>query len=238
MFTLIFKILFPVWTVFMLVFFAPVVMLPRVWVTRVQTWWAVGVTIMMRVLLNIRYEIRGIENLPDTACVVASKHQSIWDTLIWHMIVHDPAMVMKKELLSIPIYGWFATKAQMIPVDRKAGASALKNMMRAADAAAAMGRPIIIFPEGTRTEVGQPGDYQPGVTALYRHLKLPAIPVAVNSGLFWNKKGINNQGGTIVLEFEPAIPAGLGKKEFIETLGTRIEDATARLVAEHEQKAG
>jgi 1-acyl-sn-glycerol-3-phosphate acyltransferase len=222
----------------MLVFFAWVVLLPRVWVTRIQTWWGVGVMLMLRVLLNIRYEIRGIENLPDGACVVASKHQSIWDTIIWHIIVHDPAMVMKKELLSIPIYGWFAIKAKMIPVDRKAGAKALKTMLRAADEASAMGRPIIIFPEGTRTAPGEPGTYQPGATALYRHLKLPAIPVAVNSGMFWNKNGITRKGGTIVLEFEPAIPAGLAKKEFTAELAARIEAATERLVAEHLENTG
>jgi 1-acyl-sn-glycerol-3-phosphate acyltransferase len=236
MFIPLFYLIFPIWTIFMLVFFAPVVLLPRVWVTRVQTWWAVGVMILLRVLANIRYEVRGIENLPDTACVIASKHQSIWDTIIWHIIVHDPAMVMKKELLSIPIYGWFARKARMIPVDRKAGASALKTMMRAADVAAAMGRPIIIFPEGTRTDPGERVTYQPGATALYRHLKLPAIPVAVNSGLFWTKNGLTRDGGTIVVEFEPAIPAGLGKKEFNETLTNRVEAATERLIAEHKQK--
>jgi 1-acyl-sn-glycerol-3-phosphate acyltransferase len=230
---LIFQILFILWTIFMLVFFAFVVLLPRVWVTRIQKWWGIGVMLMLRVLLNIRYEIRGVENLPDGACVVASKHQSIWDTIIWHIILEDPAMVMKKELLSIPIYGWFAIKAKMIPVDRKAGASALKTMLRAADEASSMGRPILIFPEGTRTPVGERGTYQPGVTALYRHLKLPAIPVAVNSGLFWSKDGMNKDGGTIVLEYGPAIPAGLAKKEFMAELENRIETATNRLMAEH-----
>ena len=221
----------------MLVFFAFVVLVPRVWVTRVQKWWGIGVMLMLRVLLNIRYEIRGQENLPEGACVVASKHQSIWDTIIWHIILEDPAMVMKKELLSIPIYGWFAIKAKMIPVDRKAGASALKTMLRAADEASSMGRPILIFPEGTRTPVGERGTYQPGVTALYRHLKLPAIPVAANSGLFWSKEGLSKDGGTIVLEYGPAIPAGLAKKEFMAELESRIENATDRLMAEHTGKA-
>ncbi|MBT3700330.1 MAG: 1-acyl-sn-glycerol-3-phosphate acyltransferase [Alphaproteobacteria bacterium] len=234
---LIFQILFTLWTIFMLVFFAFVVLVPRVWVTRVQKWWGIGVMLMLRVLLNIRYEIRGQENLPEGACVVASKHQSIWDTIIWHIILEDPAMVMKKELLSIPIYGWFAIKAKMIPVDRKAGASALKTMLRAADEASSMGRPILIFPEGTRTPVGERGTYQPGVTALYRHLKLPAIPVAVNSGLFWSKEGLSKDGGTIVLEYGPAIPAGLAKKEFMAELESRIENATDRLMAEHTGKA-
>jgi 1-acyl-sn-glycerol-3-phosphate acyltransferase len=229
----IFQILFILWTIFMLVFFAFVVLLPRVWVTRIQKWWGIGVMLMLRVLLNIRYEIRGVENLPEGACVVASKHQSIWDTIIWHIILEDPAMVMKKELLSIPIYGWFAIKAKMIPVDRKAGASALKTMLRAADEASSMGRPILIFPEGTRTPVGERGTYQPGVTALYRHLKLPAIPVAVNSGLFWSKDGMSKDGGTIVLEYGPPIPAGLAKKEFIAELESRIETATDKLMAEH-----
>ena len=138
--------------------------------------------------------------------------------------------------MSIPLYGWFATKAKMIPVDRKAGAKALKIMMRSADAAAALGRPVIIFPEGTRTAPGERVTYQPGATALYRHLKLPAIPVALNSGQFWNKDGVTTTGGTIVVEFEAAIPAGLDKKEFTRTLEERIEAGTQKLIDEHLQK--
>lgn len=233
-----FQLFLPVWTTLNLLLFMPVLLMSRKWVVRIQTLWAIVNMWFLKHVAGISYEIRGIENLPPGGCVVASKHQSAWDTMIWHIIVHDPAMVMKKELLDIPVYGWFATKAKMIPVDRKAGAAALKNMMRAAEEAAAMGRPVVIFPEGTRTAPGQRIPYQPGVTALYRHLKLPAVPVAVNSGLFWGKKGLSGEGGTIVLEFGPPIPAGLGKKEFISTLEEKVEAATDRLVAEHRQKTG
>ena len=232
----IFKTLFILWTIFMLTVFAPAVLLPKGLVLWVQRWWGHGVMALLRLILNIRYEIRGLEKLPEGACVIASKHQSIWDTIIWHIILYDPALVMKKELLSIPVYGWFASKTKMIPVDRKAGAKAMKTMLRAADAAAAAERRIVIFPEGTRTNAGERGVYQPGALALYRHLKLPAIPVGVNSGTFWSKQGMETRGGTIVLEFGEIIPAGLSKKEFSEAMENAIEDSTTGLEAEHHQK--
>jgi len=232
---LLFNISFYVWSVAMVVAFAPALLLP--WQVTVwgQRCWARGVNWLMRHTAGIDVEVRGREHLPAGGSIVASKHQSAWDTLIWHAVLDDPAIVMKRELLWIPIYGWMCMKTRMIPVDRKAGPAALKAMLQRARAAVAAGRPIVIFPQGTRTAPGTTVDevpYQPGVAALYRGLDVPAVPVALNSGLFWPRRSFRRYPGTIVLEFLPAIPSGLKRRDFEATLTARIEGATARLEAE------
>lgn len=230
-----FNLAFYVWSVFMVLLFAPALLLP--W--RVMVWgqrrWARGVNWLMRVLAGIRVEIRGLENLPDGGCIVASKHQSAWDTLIWHDVLDDPAVVLKRELLWIPIYGWMCLKTRMIPVDRKAGTKALRQMALDAERAVAAGRPIVIFPQGTRTAAGVGADevpYQAGVSALYRAANVPVVPVALNSGMFWPRRRLDRRPGTIVLEFLEPIPPGLPRKEFQRLLPERIEAATRRLERE------
>jgi len=230
--SVLFNTLFVLWTLVSLVVWLPALAGPRIWTPRGQTLWARGVMAMLKYVAGVSYEIRGRERLPDGPVVIASKHQSAWDTIIWHIIVDDPAIVMKKELLQIPMYGWYSTKAKMIPVDRKAGAKAMRTMMRASEAAAAAKRPIIIFPEGTRSAPGERLPYQPGTIAFYRHLKIPVVPVALNSGLFWSKRSPFKHPGKIVLEFLDPIEPGLAKQAFNQELEARIETATARLVAE------
>ena len=227
-----FNTLFVLWSVVLMVLWLPALLGPRIWTPRGQTFWAKGVMAMLKFIAGIEIEIRGRERLPEGAFVIASKHQSAWDTIIWHIIVDDPAIVMKKELLLIPMYGWYSKKADMIPVDRKAGAKALRTMMRAAEAATTKGRPLIIFPEGTRSAPGERKPYQPGTMAFYRHLKLPVVPVALNSGLFWSKRTSLKRPGKIILEFLEPIEPGMAKLQFNEELENRIETATAKLVAE------
>jgi 1-acyl-sn-glycerol-3-phosphate acyltransferase len=227
-----FNTLFVLWTIVLMVLWLPALLGPRIWTPRGQTFWAKGVMAMLKTIAGIDIEIRGRERLPESAFVVASKHQSAWDTMIWHIIVDDPAIVMKKELLLIPMYGWYSKKAEMIPVDRKAGAKAMRAMLRAAEAATTMGRPLIIFPEGTRSAPGERIPYQPGTMAFYRHLKLPVVPVALNSGLFWSKRTPLKRPGKIILEFLEPIEPGMAKQQFNEELENRIETATAKLVAE------
>ncbi|HEX9569826.1 MAG TPA: lysophospholipid acyltransferase family protein, partial [Rhodospirillales bacterium] len=186
-------------------------------------------------LAGIGYEVRGRERLPEPPCILAVKHQSAWDTLIWHLIADDPAIVMKRELLALPIYGAYCRKTEMIAVDRKAGASAMRAMLEAARAAAAAGRPIVIFPQGTRTAPGTPtaaAPYLPGVSALYRGLGLPVVPVALNSGLFWPRRSFLRRPGRIVLEYLEPIPPGLPRAAFMAELEGRIETATRRLEVE------
>lgn len=194
--------------------------------------WSDGINLLLRWLCNIHIRIEGTEHVPPGPAMVAAKHQSLWDTAIVLRLFRGPAIVMKQELLSIPIYGALCRAQGMIAVDRAGGAKALKTMLKDARAAAADGRKLLIFPQGTRTLPGESAPYQPGVVALYRDLKLPVVPVALNSGFFWPKRGLLRRPGTIVLRFLPPIPAGLDRDAFMAELETRIESANAALEAE------
>ncbi|MEC9346947.1 MAG: lysophospholipid acyltransferase family protein [Pseudomonadota bacterium] len=218
------------WTSLMLVAFLPGLLFPRQVLMAGQRIWARGINLGLRLLVGLRYEVRGRENLPAAPAIVASKHQSAWDTIIWHLAVPDPAVVMKKELLSLPLYGWYCRHTRQIPIDRSAGAKALREMLHAARAARDAGRHLVIFPEGTRVAPGETGTYLPGVAALYRDLGLPVVPVAVNSGLYWGRNAFVKRPGTIVMQYLEPIPAGLDRKDFMRRLETAIETASRDLI--------
>ena len=162
------------------------------------------------------------------------KHQSAWDTLIPYVVLSDPAAVVKRELLLLPFYGWYAARAGSIGIDRKAGATALRRMVAVARPIAAQGRSIIIFPEGTRVAPGVHLPYQPGVAALYQALALPLVTAAVNSGFFWGRRSFVKRPGRIVLEFLAPIPPGRSSREVMTDLEQRIETASAALLREAE----
>ncbi len=230
-----FNLSFYVWSVFMVVLFAPALLLPYQVTVWGQRQWARGVNFLMRLGAGINVEYRGLEHRPTGGAIVAAKHQSAWDTLIWHAILDDPAMVMKRELLGIPIYGWMCRKTRMIAVDRKAGTTALRAMLQDGREAVALGRPIVIFPQGTPVAPGasvKDVPYHPGVSALYRGLDVPVVPVALNSGLFWPRRKFMRRPGTIILEFLEPIAPGLPRKEFDALLKDRIEGATSALELE------
>lgn len=216
----------------------PLLVLPRSWTaaairlwSKLQLWGAANIT-------GVDYEIRGAENLPDGPCLIASKHQSMWDTIFWAVGAKDPAIVLKKELTYVPLYGWYAMKAGMISIDRGSGPSAIRKLVRQGKRAVADGRPIMIFPEGTRSAPGSDSDYKPGAAALYTQLDVPCIPVALNSGMFWARRALKRQPGTIVVEILPAIEPGLKRRDFMAQLEAAIEPATTRLVEEAKTKIG
>jgi len=143
---------------------------------------------------------------------------------------------MKRELLRIPLYGWFVWRAGHITVDRKAGASALKNMVTAVTNALTQGRNIVIFPEGTRTKVEAKTTYHPGIAAAYTQANVPLIPVALNSGLYWGRASFMKYPGTIIVDIMPPIPAGQKRREVMKTLQDTIETRTAELIEEGRQR--
>ncbi|MDV7338108.1 lysophospholipid acyltransferase family protein [Terasakiella sp. A23] len=186
----------------------------------------------MRNITGIDYEVRGLENLPESGAIIACKHQSAWDTAIFVLLRLSTAYILKKELLKIPFYGWYVKRSGHIAVDRAAGASALKNMVRDVKEALGKGRNVVIFPEGTRSFPGEAGDYQPGVAAIYTQTKQPVIPVGLNSGVFWGRRSFLKKPGKIVIEIMPAIEPGLKRKEFMDVLEKTIEDKSRELEAE------
>jgi 1-acyl-sn-glycerol-3-phosphate acyltransferase len=144
----------------------------------------------------------------------------------------DPAYVFKHELQWIPVFGWYAWKSRMIPVDRGARGGAMAGMIARAREEFARGRQIIIFPEGTRTAPGAPPVYKYGAAQLYAACGVPCLPVALNSGLYWPRRKFLRYPGTIVLKVLDPIPPGLSREEFAERLEREIEEAVARLTAE------
>jgi 1-acyl-sn-glycerol-3-phosphate acyltransferase len=186
----------------------------------------------MRLGLGITHEIRGKENLPAGPFIVASKHQSMWDTQIYNLIFDDCVFVVKKSLFAVPFVGWFIWRVGMIAVDRTAGSSALRKMLKDAQQAVRDGHTIIIFPEGTRMPPRTRRRYQPGVAGIYRETGLPVVPVALNSGSYWPRRSFIKRPGCIVLEFLPPIEPGLDRHEFLEVLEDRIEIATQALEEE------
>jgi 1-acyl-sn-glycerol-3-phosphate acyltransferase len=227
--------LFIVWfslvTVVLAIVFLPALALPR----RVTAWMARRWTLLtfwgLRVLAGTKFEVRG--QAPKEPVLFALKHMSMWETMAIYSLLDDPAIVLKWDLQLFPFYGWYLWKARMIPIDREGKANALRKMAAAARREIAAGRAIAIFPEGTRKKVDAPPDYKPGVAALYGQLGVPCVPVALNSGLFWTGPvGFIKKAGTIVLEFLPAIPPGLPRRQFMPLLEEAIETATHALVAE------
>jgi 1-acyl-sn-glycerol-3-phosphate acyltransferase len=207
--------------------FLPVLILPSgatMWLGRS---WSRATLWGLRIFAGLGMEVRG--TAPRGAVLVAAKHMSMWDTLALYMLLDRPGIVLKRELLSIPFYGWFLRKAAAIAIDRSGKASALRQMGRQAKAVLAEGRPVLIFPEGTRKKPGAAPDYKPGVAGLYGMLGAPCIPVALNSGLYW--KGFLKKPGAIVLEFLEPIPPGLARDTFMAMLESRIETATDRLLS-------
>lgn len=235
--SLIFLLVFYLNTAVFLIGGSPLLLGPRRWAmaalaahARASVWW-------LRVIVGTRLEVRGRENIPEGPALIASKHQSAWDTFGIVPLTRDPAMVMKQELLKIPLYGWFCRKFEMIFVRRELGPTALRRMVRDAKDRVAEGRDIVIFPEGTRRAVGAPPDYKPGIVLLYEALGVPCVPVALNSGLFWPRRSVLRRPGTLVVEFLPAIPPGLPRREFTALLQERIETASARLAANADMPA-
>jgi 1-acyl-sn-glycerol-3-phosphate acyltransferase len=199
------------------------------WVAR---FWMQVLQAVLRLVVGLSYEVRGRERLPAGPAIIASKHQSAWETLIFHVLVPDLAVGLKYELTRIPVFGWYLMRGGAIRIDRGGAARALRSLVDGARAAAARGVSILIFPEGTRRAPEDPPDYKPGVAALYTALDLPVVPVALNSGLFWSRRSFMKRPGRITVEFLEAIPPGLDRRTFMAELQRRIETATARLVAE------
>ena len=228
------SLLFVLWLYLSMVLFAvglsPALLAPHRYAMGVIRGWARFVLFGLRWIAGVEVEFRGLEHQPDGAALLAGKHQSMLDVIAPFAVLPDNCFIMKKELMPLPFFGWFAWKTGMIAVDRSAHSKALKDMVRQARARHAEGRQILIFPEGTRTEVGAAPDYKPGIAALYRDLDSPCTPIATNSGVHWPAHGFRRYPGTVVYEFLPAIPAGLKRAEFMDALEARIEGASNALL--------
>lgn len=218
--SLLFAIFFYGGTVVAVLLALPAALIGRGPLLRLTFGWARWHRLCARYILGIRTRIEGAP--PQGAALVASKHQSMFETVEMLLLLDEPAVVLKRQLADIPGWGRVARSYGVIPVDREGGAAALRHMLRAARRSAAEGRPILIFPEGTRVRPGEQPPLQPGFAGLYSALGLPVAPVALDSGTLWPRRSFVKRPGTITIRFEEPIPPGFPRAEIEEKVRQAI----------------
>jgi 1-acyl-sn-glycerol-3-phosphate acyltransferase len=228
------SLLFSIWlfggSTLLSLLYTPLLLMPRKAAAVAVRFWGKFILFGLRWIAGVRVEVRGTP--PRGPALIAAKHQGLLDICAAFAVLPDACFVMKKELLQIPYFGWYALKAGMIPVDREGHSAALKKLVADTQERMREDRQVLIFPEGTRTKPGAEPDYKPGVAALYRDLGLPCVPCATNSGVHWPAKGFMRYPGVVVLEYLEPIPAGLKRGQFMAELQDKIETASNRLLAE------
>jgi 1-acyl-sn-glycerol-3-phosphate acyltransferase len=227
--SLLFDVCFYLATLATVIVMLPLLLGPQRWAALPPRFWAIMTDFLARHLLRLSYRVEGMESLPPRPFLIACKHQSAWETLVLSKIFPGCVFVLKRELMWIPVLNLYFWRQRSISVNRKAGIQALKDMVRQARPIVADQQPIIIFPEGTRVNLGQKGEYQAGVAALYQNLDIPVVPVALNSGMFWGRRHFFKKSGTITVAILPAIQPGLNRKEFMVKLEASIEQKTDEL---------
>jgi 1-acyl-sn-glycerol-3-phosphate acyltransferase len=196
-----------------------------------RLWGAISVW-LLETICGLRLEYRGVENIPPGAILIAAKHQSFLETFALLKYAPDFAIVLKRQLTLIPLFGLYLTVSQQIAIDRAKGRQALQQIASAAKPVFAVGRQVFIYPEGTRRLPGAPPKYKQGAAALYTETGVACLPVAVNTGLFWRRHSFLRRPGVAVIEYLPVIAPGLGRAEFSKRLQSTIETACGRLNAE------
>ena len=230
------SLLFMLWLYGSMAFFgilcSPLLLFPIPAAMAVIRWWAGSALFGARWIVGVKVEFRGLEHRPDGPALIAGKHLSMLDTIAPFVVLKQPAYVLKRSLIYLPFLGWYALRTKMVAIRREDAAKALKLMVSACRARLNEGRQILIFPEGTRSDIGDDPVYKPGVAALYRDLEVPCHLLATNSGQFWPGHGIDRTPGTVVFEFLPPLPAGLKRGELMAQMKERLEAASNALVAE------
>lgn len=234
--SLLFNIAFYLNTFIQIIFYLPVLLLPRRYIWIPVRSWAFATHWLLKKICGIDHEIIGFEKVPPGGIIVASKHQSAWETYTIAAMLPDPTFVLKRELQWIPLFGWYTMKARLIPVNRGARQAALDQITQVGRQRMKERRQIIIYPEGTRRPVGAEPSYKYGVAHLYGELDVPCVPVALNSGLYWPRRSLRMTPGTVRMEFLDPIEPGMPKLEFLKHLEEVIETATARLVEQGKEE--
>ncbi len=197
----------------------PMLLAPRRWSRATMRLWSRVMLLLLRAIAGIRLEVTGRENLPTGPALIASRHESAFDTLVWFALVPDVAYVMKQELFLVPIYGLWARMTGHVGVDRAGGMKAIRALVRDGKAAAAGGRQLVIFPEGTRAAPGEAMPLLPGILALVQGTGLPVTPVSTDSGRCWPRRSFLKHPGTIHIAIHPPLH---GKEALLERLAAAI----------------
>lgn len=228
-----YNVAFYVNLIVLMILFTPIYfLLPRLKAWFVPKFWARSSLWLQRVIAGTKSEITGQENLPETSFILAPKHQSLWDVLAFFPYLKDPLFILKRELMWIPLFGWYVAKMQMIPVNRGERAKALRAVVAATAREMKRNRQLIIYPEGTRRAPGDEPAYKWGIAELYSKLNVPVVPVAHAAGLYWPRRKFMRYPGTIHARFLPPIPPGLDRKAFLERLIAETEAACDQMLVE------
>ena len=230
--SILFNVLFFGGSLFWSVVLLPVLLLPQPTVHRIISAVYGGYNAFIaRHVMGLKLELRGLEHLPKTgAYILAPKHQSAYETVILPFMLRGAAIVLKRELTWFPLWGWYPLRMGMIAIDRGSAMESLDSIVRGAQRMKTQGRPVILFPQGTRVPVGVKKPYKIGIAKVYEESELPVVPMALNSGVFWGRNSFFKKPGTIVFEFMPAIRPGLPPRQMMNQLEEMIEDASDRLV--------
>jgi 1-acyl-sn-glycerol-3-phosphate acyltransferase len=230
--SLLFNIAFYVNLIVLMILGLPVLLAGRRGVFALARLWGRTSLWLLEKICGLKLEFRGLENIPDGGYIIAAKHQSILETFALLLHAPDFAYVLKRELTFIPIFGWYLMGAEQIAIDRKAGRNAVSVVSERAGAVLKAGRQIFIFPEGTRRQPGAPAQYKFGVAKLYEDTGAPCLPVALNTGMFWGRRGFLRHAGVAVIEYLPPIAPGLARDAFMGRLQSSIEAECDRLNAD------
>lgn len=210
----------------------PVLFMGRRNVQAYAKFWTGTAVWLLEQICGTKVEWRGLENLPPGACIIAAKHQSTLETMALTTKGADFSYILKRELMAIPVFGWYLKGAGQVAIDRAKRGQALPDLTRQVCEAIGEGRQMIIFPEGTRKPAGAPPAYKPGVAYLYADSGAVCVPVALNTGLFWPRRSLKVHPGKATIEFLAPIEPGLSKPDFLKLLQERIETATEALIKE------
>lgn len=236
----VFNLLFYIIVGAMCVALLPTLLLPRKYYMATVHAFVHTVHFLEKHVLGLTHEVRGAEHLPDEGpYIIAAKHQSAYETMKLHILFKDPAVILKKELLSIPLWGMYLKKSDPIAIDRSTPDAAIASIKDGAKHIKEQGRPIVIFPQGTRVPVeisAKQKPYKVGVTRIQDATGLPIIPMAMNAGMFWPKRGWLKSSGRVIFEFLEPIPAGMERSKLLAKLEKETEEATQSLMNEAKEK--
>ena len=230
--SLLFNALFYLTTIVLMIVGLPTLLLGRRSILALARLWGAISLWLLKMTCGLRVDYRGVENIPSGGALVAVKHQSFLETFALLRHMPDFAIILKRELTYLPMFGLYLVVSKQIAIDRGQGLKALRKVVSETRPALAAGRKIIIYPEGTRRPPGAPADYKSGIAALYAEARAPCLPVAVNTGLFWKRRSLIRRPGVAVIEFLPAIEPGLRRTAFMRKLEDAIEAACGGLNAE------
>ena len=228
--SILFYFFIALWTIFMGIICLPFLILPAIYLRKPVNVWIIGIFKLLELTCNIIYEIKGVDKIPKKAVIIASKHQSAFETFAFFLHIKNSIFIHKEQLFWIPIFGQYLQKANMISINRSEGTKAMRTILKQAKQRIISGYSIIIFPEGTRKKPGEPPNYKTGIAGIYKETEAEILPVALNSGHCWPKHTFIKKPGKIIIKFLNLIPSKLDRIEMLKKIESVIEEESNNLI--------